>query len=482
MDRITAIALAQWRGFWRRFRRAGNLNAGNQGILLIISVLLLVRYLQSLHRVASELPKGNARLLESLLMGIFLVWLFPLATTRLSISPRKLLHWPLTPLDLFAVKIVTLFIPPFSWIILVGSLGICYPLLRAKNPLAGVAAALLFVLWSALVGLTIAHLLPIKFWRRMLFAALLLAGVGIFFLVNRDGVAGLVALSAFLPSALVARAATGNQSLLAVGELSLLTTVTLLAGFWSFKQSLETTQSRRSQKFTSFNSSILAGPVGGLAAKDFRYFRRLLDPYLGVLAAALGTLYLVAAQEPSIELFQLCVLIVFLPNTPLAFNSFGLETRAGLDRIRLMPLNGSTVLLSKNLAFVMIMAVQLAPMVLLASWRLGLLSGLLGIVEAAALSATFLVWGNWMSLNHPIKMQFFQFSNSSGLIVEALAGLMLGSLPGMISIYLLHTEGLSAAWKLILVLLVSLSIYLAALVYFSSRFEQKQDRILNAIS
>ena len=482
MDRITTIALAEWRGFWRRFRRAGNLNAGNQGILLILSVLLLVRYLQALNRVASELPKGNARLLESLLMGIFLVWLFPLATARLSISPRKLLHWPLTPLDLFAVKIVTLFIPPFSWLILVGSLGICYPLVRAQNPLAAVVAALLFIVWSALVGLTIAHLLPIKVWRRMLFAALLLAGVGIFFLVTREGAAGLMALSAFLPSALVSRAAMGNQSLLAVGELSVLAAVTLLAAFWSFKQSLETTPSRRSQKFTSFNSSILAGPVGGLAAKDFRYFRRLLDPYLGVLAAALGTLYLVAAEEPSIELFQLFVLIVFLPNTPVAFNSFGLETRAGLDRMRLMPITGSTVLLSKNLAFVMIVAVQLAPMVLLASWRLGLLTGLLGIVEAVALSAMYLVWGNWMSLNHPLKMQFFQFSNSSGLIVEALAGLMFGSLPGMISIYLLHTEGLSAAWKVILVLLVSLSIYLTALVYFSSRFEQKQDRILNAIS
>ena len=84
--------------------------------------------------------------------------------------------------------------------------------------------------------------------------------------------------------------------------------------------------------------------------------------------------------------------------------------------------------------------------------------------------------------NHPVKMQFFQFSNSNGLIVEAIAGLMFGSLPGMVAIYFVQTEGMRSAWKLVGLLLLTLLVYFATLSYFSGRFEQKHDRILSAIS
>src|SRR6185503_1991000 len=113
------------------------------------------------------------------------------------------------------------------------------------------------------------------------------------------------------------------------------------------KQSLQVAPRSRSQKVTIFNSLRIPGPAGALAAKDFRYFRRLLDPYLGVLAAALGCLYLASAQFPSTGLLLLFILIVFLPSSPLAFDSFGLDNRAGLDRIKLLPVTGKTVLLSK---------------------------------------------------------------------------------------------------------------------------------------
>ena len=187
---------------------------------------------------------------------------------------------------------------------------------------------------------------------------------------------------------------------------------------------------------TIFNSFRIPGPVGGLAAKDFRYFRRLLDPYLGVLAAALGSFYLVTADVASAGLFQVFLLGVFVLNAAPAFNSFGLDNRAGMDRLKLMPVTGKTILLSKNLAFLMIVGVQIAPLILLGSWRLGLLIGAIGIVEAASMAAMYMAWGNWMSVNYPFKMQFFQFSSSNGQVLEAIAGIMFGSLPGMIAIYL----------------------------------------------
>ena len=479
MDRIVTIGRCQWRAFWRRFKRTGNLNAGNQAIILIVSFLLLIRYLHSLQAAATLLPRGDARLFQSLFSGIFLVWLFPMAgNAGMSITTRKLMHLPLTLKELFGIRVVTLFIPPYVWIIVLGSLGICYPIIRAQNPVPGVIAALLFITFSALTGLTVSQLLTMKLWRRILFLVLLIIGFGVFYLISKGGVASVLILSSSLPPALVSRAALGQQGWVAVGELALLVAAALAAALWSFRQSLGTIATQRSRRF----NFTLPGRIGGLAAKDFRYFRRLLDPYLGVLAAALGSVYLAVAQAPSATLLQLCILIVFLPNTPLAFNSFGLDNSDSLNRIKLMPVTGKTVLLGKNLAFLLIIGVQLLPLIGLGVWRLGLVAALLACLTALALAAMFLTWGNWMSLSYPVKMQFFQFSSSNGLIVEAIAGLLFGSLPGVIAIYLMQTQGTGAAWKLILMLSLSFIIYFAGLAQFSRRFEQKQDRILNAIS
>ena len=154
MDRIITIGRCQWRAFWRRFSRSGHLNAGNQGILLIASVLILARYLQALRTAATDLPQGKSRVLESLLMAIFLAWMFPLASNaRTSISIRKLQHLPLTLKELFGIRLITLVIPPYAWVILGGSLAICYPIIHSQNPVAGVTAALLFIVSSALTGL-----------------------------------------------------------------------------------------------------------------------------------------------------------------------------------------------------------------------------------------------------------------------------------------------------------------------------------------
>jgi hypothetical protein len=486
VDRIITIGRCQWRAFWRRFSRGGHLNAGNQGILLIFAVLVLARYLQSLHTAASELPQGETRVFESLLLAIFLVWMFPVTNNaRTSISTRKLLHLPLTLKELFGTRLITLLIPPYSWVILGGSLGICYPIIRAPHPLAGVIAAFFFIVFSALTGLTIAQLLGISFWRKLFLVALLLSGLVIFYLVQHGGSGrwfGWLSLSSSLPTALVTRAALGTQSLVAVGELAALMSLAFLTALWSFKKSLAVTTKRRTQRLTILSSFRIPGPVGGLAAKDFRYFRRLLDPYFGVLAAALGCFYLVSAEVASAGLFQIFLLSVVVPSAPLAFNSFGLDNRAGMERLKLMPVTGKTILASKNLAFLMIVGVQVTPLVLLGSWRLGPLIGAIGIVETASMAAMYLTWGNWMSVNHPIKMHFFQFSSSNGLVVEAIAGIVFGSLPGMISIYFLHTEGTKAAWKIALILLFSGLSYFVSVLYLGNRFAQKQDRILSAVS
>ena len=108
--------------------------------------------------------------------------------------------------------------------------------------------------------------------------------------------------------------------------------------------------------------------------------------------------------------------------------------------------------------------------------------GAIGVVETASLASMYMAWGNWMSVNHPLKMQFFQFSSSSGEVVETLAGILFGSLPGIIAIHFLRTEGLKATWKIALILLFSSLFYLVSIWHVGNRFAQKQDKILNALS
>jgi hypothetical protein len=483
VDRVITISLCQWQAFWRRFKRVGHLNAGNQGILLIFSILILVRYLQTLRTAALDLPQGKTRVFESLLMAVFFVWLFPLTTTtRNRIAIRKLLHLPLSLKELFAIRLITLLIPPYTWIVLAGSLAIGYPIIRAQNPAAGVIAALLFIAFSGFTGLTIAQLLSLSAWRRFFFAVLLLSGLMIFYLVQQSGMNSWSTMLPYLPTTMVKQAALGPRAWVAVGELALLAMAACFAALWSFKQSLQVATKGRSQKLTIFNALRIPGPAGALAAKDFRYFRRLLDPYLGVLAAAVGCLYLVTAEVASPGFVLIFLMSVLVLNAAPAFNSFGLDNRAGMDRLKLMPVTGATILLSKNLAFMMIVGLQIVPLILLGSWRLGPLVGATGIIVAASMTAMYMAWGNWMSVNYPVKMQFFQFSSSHGQVMEALTGIIFGSFPGMVAIYLLHTSGTKAVWKIGLILLCSGVIYVVSVRLVGARFAQKVDRILNALS
>lgn len=201
-----------------------------------------------------------------------------------------------------------------------------------------------------------------------------------------------------------------------------------------------------------------------------------------MLAAALGSFYLITTDLASAGLFQVFLLGVFVLNAAPAFNAFGVDNRGVMDRLKLMPVTGKTILLSKNLAFLMIVGVQVTPLILLGSWRLGVPMGVVGIVEAASLAAMYMAWGNWMSVNYPFKMQFFQFSSSNGPVLEAIAGIIFGSLPGVIAIYYMRTEGPKAVWKIALLLVLSSLLYLVSVWHVGASFAKKQDRILNALS
>src|SRR5437660_359848 len=141
MDRLAGIVRCQWRAYWRRFSRARDLTVGHQGITLIMTVLIFFKYLRLLGSANIQIAQGYTTLVQSLLAAIFLAWLFlTISISRADVSFSGLRRLPLSIGDLFGIRIVSLFIKPYSWITVAGSLAICYPLARAPRPWLAVSA------------------------------------------------------------------------------------------------------------------------------------------------------------------------------------------------------------------------------------------------------------------------------------------------------------------------------------------------------
>jgi len=475
MDRITGIIRYQWRAYWRRFARARSLTAGNQGITLIITAVLFFKYLGLLGSAAAALSSGDTKLFQALLTAISLAWVFlPFSTPPSVIQLHGLLHMPLALKAFFTIRIASLVITPYSWIVMVASLAIGYPLAHAVSPWAGMAAALLLVTMSCLIGVTLAHLVSIAMWRRLLIA-LLLVSVSAAFLLSTENARLLLRVFRF-PVDLVTTAAMGRNLVFVISLLLLMNLVVVGLALWSLRVYLQTTPGRRSRRRTSILFH-LPTAVGSLAAKDVRYFRTLLDPYLGLLVSALGCLYLVTSDSPSAAIAWLFTIIVFLPNSPLAFNSFGLDSPAALERYALMPASGETIVRAKNLAFVILCTLQVAPIILLTYGRLGLSAGTLGLVLATATAAAYLTWGNWMSLSLPSKMYAYRFAPTTGTLPELMAGVFFGSLPGILAVLVLRSDGLPTMWLAALALIPFLLFYVVVSVRSGRRFDRQRERI-----
>jgi hypothetical protein len=440
--------------------------AGNQAILLLVSILLFAKYVQALRVATVELSSGGSRMFERLLLGLFVAWLFPLlSNSRIAITTRALRQMPLTVKDLFVIRTASLFIPPFAWMVLAGSFAIAYPISHARRPVEGIIAASLFLVISWLTGLTASQLLSVERWRNLILLVLgvLIGGVAtaVFY--------GQISFERYLSvisTKLVANPALGEQTIFSFGVLTVLLVIAAVLCAWSFRMRLQSVDTSRPQRTSSF--SIFKGKTGPISAKDVRYFRRLLDTYLGFIVSLLACFYLAFAAQPGVEVFWLFIIFIMFPNAGLAFNSFGLDSNDGLDRYVLFPLTGTEVMLSKNISIITFMAMQVAPVLLFALWRLGVGPTVLGLIEATVLVFAFLTWGNVISVSHRFPMEFFRFS-SGGTPIDALAGVIFGCLPGAIAMRLFSWR---MWWAVALMVVVYFLMYVGSLVWSGRRFER----------
>jgi hypothetical protein len=475
MDRVGTIILWQWRAYWRRFAR-GRLSAGNQGFALIVTGLILVKYVQKLFVAASDLSQGKTSLFEALLTGILTAWFLAfLSRDQNSTDQNRTICLPLSLKELFVIRLAALLTSPFVFLILIGSIAICYPALKAPRPILGTIAALGFIVVSLFTGLTVSHLLSIAKWRRVL-GTIELVTISIIALYVFKNPASARSLSAWSlpPMTLVSRAATAQYlsvALAFVFMLCLLIALSLAAAMLSFRATLnETSRQGAGKAGLSFG---VPGRLGGLIAKDLKHFRRLLDVYLGILVAAMGCFYLITAGVASLEISIIFLTVVFLPSSPLAFNYFGLDSTDGLDRYEILPLTGHAIVRSKNFAFAVFALLQTVPLLLLIIWRLSFEAGLIAIIVTMSLTCAYLTWGNWMSVSHPVKMHFYRFSSSTSSLFDAMAGIVFSSSPGILTIYLLNK---SPGW-LALVPSIFGILYAMSLALAGRRLPGKIERI-----
>jgi hypothetical protein len=253
----------------------------------------------------------------------------------------------------------------------------------------------------------------------------------------------------------------------------------MMIGFAAFRLSLGSA-STRSRRRKLFSSLALPGKLGGLIEKDLRYFSRLLDIYLGVLASVLCCFHLLVAQSPSADVVRIFVLIVFFMNSALIFNLFGLDDTNGFDRYQLLPLSGQATLLSKNLSFGFLIGAQLLPVLTLSFWRLGSWESVGTVITVVSISTAYLAWGNWMSVTHPKKLSFYRFSSSVAGLADVIAGLVFGSLPGVVAIYALRqrARGMPVVFA---VALFYFAIYLLSLIRFGKALELRRERFYAAL-
>ena len=67
MDRIAAVLASQWRAYWRRIQRAGNISTNNAGLLIVLGGVGVFKYLQQLPVIANQLAQGETARFDQVL-------------------------------------------------------------------------------------------------------------------------------------------------------------------------------------------------------------------------------------------------------------------------------------------------------------------------------------------------------------------------------------------------------------------------------
>jgi hypothetical protein len=131
--RLAAILAAEWRAYFRRVFRGGTSAKSNLLVLAVIALLAAGRYIKFLRQ--AEGPQ-----LQILFVAIFFVIASSLRNDG-PLTSAALQRFPLTSMERRAIQVFSALVPPYSWLVMIFSCGVFWPLskLGAVPVLGGIA-------------------------------------------------------------------------------------------------------------------------------------------------------------------------------------------------------------------------------------------------------------------------------------------------------------------------------------------------------
>jgi len=231
---------------------------------------------------------------------------------------------------------------------------------------------------------------------------------------------------------------TGGVSfgLLLIGAALL---IQVAVGVWSHRRAGRPV-SRRAVRMPKF-----PGQLGGLIQKDLRQMLSVLDGYAAFALALGGALYRLFGARPDPDAFLILALVVVIAISTYGQCLFGLDLPWGIARYRVLPLRGYQILLSKDIAFLCVAAVLVAP--------LAFLPGLAGALVALAV-------GHHGSVLQPLPQTRWRFTG----------GTLWPS--GFFQVFPLVAVGVATGRASVWYLGLALAAYLASLWYYGRQWDK----------
>ena len=189
---------------------------------------------------------------------------------------------------------------------------------------------------------------------------------------------------------------------------------------------------------------------------------------LPVLAAAA----LALSISLSSTVRQAIFVIVCALNANVTLNSLGLDRPAGLTRYLILPIRGKDLFLAKNVAMMVVVALQLTLLLAIGAWQSGVMQLGAEIVVATVLLLAHLAWGNVVSVFEPRRTEPHRFA-SGGDPVTASLSVLIGSAPGVAVIVLLPSDSRATALAIVVIVLLTVAAYYSSLRYAGRSFERR---------
>ena len=189
----------------------------------------------------------------------------------------------------------------------------------------------------------------------------------------------------------------------------------------------------------------LPGRWGGLIQKNLRQMLTVLDCYAAVALALGGTLYRMFGTRPDPDAFLILALVVVIAMSTYGQCLFGLDLPWGIARYRVLPLRGYEILLAKDIAFLCVTALFVAP--------LAFLPGLAGALVALAV-------GHHASVLQPLPQARWRFTG----------GTLWPS--GFFQVFPLVAVGVATGRASVWYLALALAAYLVSLWYYGRQWDK----------